>query len=165
MIQSLHATEPQLPRIGLEQLPRRVGLATLLSGALALGKAIAGPGPNVGPSPGRHKGVIFLPFCTKWAADKFFWVMRFNAIGKGHLKCSKKVRLKGSLFLSKITMNYESHWLEAGETAGFCGQSESMGKISMLMGPLSYRRGPAEPPRFLTSCEVPVLEAETEGSR
>lgn len=38
----------------------------------------------------------------------------------------RKSDLKAALFLSKITMNYESHWLEAGETTGFCGESKTM---------------------------------------
>lgn len=80
--------------------------------------------------------------------------MRFNSIEKDHLRLPKKVIFKDgidwSFILSKIVMNYESHWLEPGGTAGFCGQRKSVGEITTLMGllkrlkgPLSYGRGPA----------------------
>lgn len=60
MIQSFPAhSTPASQNLGGTS-PSWVGPRDLPFGALALGKAIAGPSPNFGPPPGQHKRGIFL---------------------------------------------------------------------------------------------------------
>lgn len=65
MTQSLHVHRiPASKNLG-GTAPRRVGPGDPPFGASALGENIAGPNPKLGPSPGRHKGVIFLSLMYK----------------------------------------------------------------------------------------------------
>lgn len=97
-----------------------VGPRDLPSGALALGKGIAGPSPNLGPPPGQHKGGIFLSLvyrvCSRLRA---FLGYEIHSIRKDHLRSPKKVRCKDRTDWSFIFVQNNHELWKLGEQPAF----------------------------------------------
>lgn len=117
-----------------------VGPRDLPSGALALGKGIAGPSPNLGPPPGQHKGGIFLSLvyrvCSRLRA---FLGYEIHSIRKDHLRSPKKVRCKDRTDRSFIFVRNNHELWKLGEQLAFVEEKKkSMDKIYPLMGPWKW---------------------------